>query len=99
MADVYIARPDWATQHADALRKFSRVISEAAGYFNSHPAETAQWVSDMTKIELANVAKMNRTMMGTSLDPALLQPLIDAAAKYGAIPRSFPAREIVWNRR
>ncbi len=35
--------------------------------------------------------------MGTvgGLDPALIQPVIDAAAKYHAIPRSFPAKDVI----
>lgn len=95
----YIARPDWIAQHADVVRKFSRVVSEVSNYFNTHLTETAQWVSDMTKIEFANVSKMNRTMLGTTLDVRLVQPLIDAAVKYGVIPRAFNVREIFWTGR
>jgi hypothetical protein len=29
------------------------------------------------------------------LDPALIQPVIDAAARYGTIPQPFPAGEII----
>jgi len=54
-------------------------------------------VAEFTKATLANVAKMHRTTNPTVLDPALIQPLIDAAAKYGILPRSFPAREILWS--
>jgi hypothetical protein len=28
------------------------------------------------------------------LDPSLIQPLIDTAAKYGSIPAAFEAREL-----
>jgi len=98
MADAYVARPDWAAQHADAVQKYARIMGEANNYFNTHLAETAPLVAEVTKIELANVAKMNRSMLGTVLDPALVQPLIDAAAKYGGIARSFPAREVIWRR-
>jgi hypothetical protein len=30
-----------------------------------------------------------------SVDPKLIQPLIDAAAKYKAIPASFDARDLI----
>jgi NitT/TauT family transport system substrate-binding protein len=99
MADAYVARPDWASQHADAVRRYARVIAEVNGYFNAHLAETAQWVSEVTKIELANVTKMNRSALGTTLDPALVQPLVDAAAKYGGIPHGFRARDVFWSGR
>lgn len=93
---LFIARADWAAQHGDALRKFNRVMAEASAYVNSHPAETAPLVAELTKITLANTEKMHRSLIGTTLDLGLLQPLIDAAAKYDLIPRGFPAREIVW---
>ncbi len=54
-------------------------------------------VVELTKITVAPNEKMHRTLNAASLDPALLQPAIDAAAKYGIIPRSFPAREILWS--
>jgi len=82
MGAAYVARSDWAAQHADPLRRFVRILAEAATYVNTHPAETAPLVSEVTKIEIANTAKMHRTMNGTTLDPSLVQPVIDAAAKY-----------------
>lgn len=99
LAGVYVARRDWVAQHTEALRRFNRVMVEATNYVNTHYAETVPLVVELTKIEVANAAKMHRTFNATTLDPALLQPLIDATAKYGHIPRSFPAREIIWSDR
>jgi NitT/TauT family transport system substrate-binding protein len=96
MGAAYVARVDWATQHADALRRFVRVLEDAAAYVNKHPAETAALVTELTKVELADAQLLHRTLNGTALDPALVQPIIDAAAKYDMIPRAFPAREIFW---
>jgi len=93
----YIARSDWATQNADAVRRFGRVWAQAATYVGSHPAETAPLVADFTKTDLAVVQKMSRATYGTTLEPAAVQPLIDAAAKYGFLERPFPARELFWS--
>jgi ABC-type nitrate/sulfonate/bicarbonate transport system substrate-binding protein len=93
----YIARNDWATSHADAVHRFVATLAKATTYVNTHRAETISLVSEFTKANLANIEKMHRTTNGTTLDPALIQPLIDAAAKYGQISRSFPARELFWN--
>jgi hypothetical protein len=57
--------------------------------------ETAPLIAEFTKIELAKVARMHRTSNALSLDPALIQPVIDAAAKYEIIARGFPARDIL----
>jgi NitT/TauT family transport system substrate-binding protein len=93
---VFVVRTDWADQHADAVRRYVRVLFEAAAYVNAHPTETAPLVAELTKIEIADVRKLRRSLNGTSVDPALIQPVIDVAAKYELIARAFPAREILW---
>jgi hypothetical protein len=37
---------------------------------------------------------MRRATYGDQLDATLFQPVIDNAAKYGAIPAPFPAAEL-----
>ena len=96
LIQAFVSRTDWAQQHSDVIRRFNRVLYDAARYVNTHRAETAPLVAEITKIDLEVVRKMYRTLAGTSLDLALFQPLIDAAAKYGLIARAFPARELVF---
>jgi NitT/TauT family transport system substrate-binding protein len=93
----YVALADWANHHADTVRTFASTLAAATSYVNTHRPETAPVVAEFTKATLANVAKMHRTTNPTVLDPALIQPLIDAAAKYGILARAFPAREIIWS--
>jgi NitT/TauT family transport system substrate-binding protein len=96
MGTAYLSRRDWATQHADALRRFVRILAEGAAYVNAHAAETAPLIAEFTKTDLAESTKVHRTVKGTTLDAALVQPVIDAAAKYEQIERVFPAREMCW---
>jgi NitT/TauT family transport system substrate-binding protein len=93
---LLFANADWAAKHPDAVKKWMRVTYEAGAYTNTHRSETAQLMSDITKIPLPLFAKMTRAETGTTAtaDPALLQPLIDTAAKYNHIPRAFPARDL-----
>jgi hypothetical protein len=37
-----------------------------------------------------------RAPYAETLDPRELQPLIDIAARYGAIKATFPAAEMIW---
>lgn len=97
MAAVYIARRDWAAQHADTLRRFNEAYLQATRYVNTHAPETVPYAAELTKIEPAVMAKMRRSQNGTVLDAALLQPIIDAAVKYQTLPRAFSAREILLN--
>jgi hypothetical protein len=54
-------------------------------------------MSEITKIPLPVFRKMARIEGATSADPALLQPVIELAARYNVIPRSFPAKEMYFN--
>jgi NitT/TauT family transport system substrate-binding protein len=96
MGTGYVGRRDWADAHASAARRFAKTLEEASVYVMAHPAETASLVSEYTKITLENTQRMHRTQNGTSLDASLIQPVVDVAAKYGTIPRAFPAKEIIW---
>jgi len=89
----YIAHADFYNANTELVRRWMRITYETAAYTNAHKAETAEMMADITKIQLPILQKMPRVNDATSTDPALLQPLIDVAAKFGYITRAFPARE------
>jgi NitT/TauT family transport system substrate-binding protein len=92
----YFANADWAAKNADLVKRWVRVTLAAGAYTNTHHADTAAMMSEVTKIPIDIFRKMVRVEATTAAtdDPALLQPLIDVAAKYKNIPRAFPAREM-----
>jgi NitT/TauT family transport system substrate-binding protein len=91
----WFAKTDWATAHPDLVKAFERVATDAARYTNGHHADTAQLLSDASKIPVATIQKMARTDSGLTLTPAMIQPLIDASAKYKLVPKAFPASELI----
>jgi NitT/TauT family transport system substrate-binding protein len=97
MLGAYIAEKGWATAHAETVRKFNRVLADAVTFTNAHPGDTAPMMADLTKTPLPVMQKIKRVVSATTLDPVLVQPLIDAAAKYKLIPRAFPAKDFFWN--
>jgi NitT/TauT family transport system substrate-binding protein len=92
----FVAGP-WADAHSDAVRKFTTVIYQAAAYTNQHHDATVGMIADLTKIPIDTIRHMTRINVSTSLDPAQIQPVIDAAAKYHMISKSFPAKELFWH--
>jgi NitT/TauT family transport system substrate-binding protein len=96
LLSAWFTSKDWAAQHPDLVAKFARVLAASAAYTNVHHAETAPMIADITGIALATVQRMVRTNCATSLNVADIQPVIDAAAKYGAISQAFPARELLF---
>jgi NitT/TauT family transport system substrate-binding protein len=88
---------DYAQKHPEVIRTFVRVMYEAAAYANRHTAQTAPMMSDVTKVPMSVYASMPRVGAATSTNLRDWQPLIDAAAQYGAISRAFPARDFIWS--
>jgi NitT/TauT family transport system substrate-binding protein len=93
---VYFANKDWAQAHQQAVRDWTKITYQAAAYTNAHPKETAAIMADFTKVPLDVFQKMARVEGATSSDPALLQPFIDAAAKYKMISNAFPAKDMLF---
>jgi len=99
LLSAWFSSKEWADQHPDLVGKFARVLETAAAYTNNHHAETAPMIAEITGIPLTTVEHMVRTTCATSLNANEIQPVIDAAAKYGAIPQAFPARELLYDAR
>jgi NitT/TauT family transport system substrate-binding protein len=94
MSAVFFCTADYLAKNRDAVARFRRVLYESDAYINSHHAETVDLLSRYTGIEPKVIAAMPRATLGTTLDPRLLQPLIDRAVQYQAIPKSFDAKEM-----
>jgi ABC-type nitrate/sulfonate/bicarbonate transport system substrate-binding protein len=96
MFTAWVANRSYAEQNRAAVESFARVVRDAAVYANAHHAETVDDISKFTGIDAAIVRRMARTEAATSVDAALIQPVIDAAAHFKDIPARFEARELIW---
>jgi NitT/TauT family transport system substrate-binding protein len=90
----WFAKTDWIAANADTVRKFVAVMRQSAQWANkpvNYPASAAI-LEKYTKVAVGNA---NRIAYGERLDPALIQPCIDVAAKYGVLKASFPAAQLI----
>jgi NitT/TauT family transport system substrate-binding protein len=86
---------DYAAANPATLRNFAQALKEAATYVNGHHAETIDLIAKYTKLEPEAVQKMTRVEQGTTLDPRLVQPVVDACVKYKFVAQAFDARDII----
>jgi len=91
----YCTSKDYAEKHPDVIRRFAQTLYRAAAYTNAHPADTVEMMAEMTKVPAETLAHMVRVHGSTSLRTTDMQPIIDTAARYGAIPHSFPAADLL----
>jgi NitT/TauT family transport system substrate-binding protein len=86
---------DWARKNAGLAKSYAAVMTRTARWANANHENSAQILSKYSKLPLATVERMQRSYYGERLEPSLIQPVIDAAAKYGVIDKSFPASAII----
>ena len=95
LATAWISSTDYVQKNPSTVRAFAGVLAKAAAYSNTHQPQTAPILAKYSGIELATVTHMARAQFQPALDPRDIQPVIDAAAKYKAIPKGFEARDII----
>ena len=99
VSTVYACSADFATQNAAVVARFRKVLGEASAYVNGHVPEMLPMLAKFTGIDLAVLANLPFSRMGSSatLKDAYttIQPLIDAAARYKLIAHPYDAKELV----
>jgi NitT/TauT family transport system substrate-binding protein len=86
---------DFVAKHRDAAVRFARAMQEANAYVGSHEAELTPLIASYVGIDVAVLSKMRNPERGTIYEPSLIEPLIEVALKYKAIPKAFPAVELI----
>jgi NitT/TauT family transport system substrate-binding protein len=94
VAALYFTTADYATKNADVMSRFRKGLYEAHAYVNAHRAETVDTVVKFTGYPAETVRKMQRVTMGLSLDPKLIEPMLDAGVRYKVIPHTFDVKEM-----
>ncbi len=82
----------WAAANSATLRKFNAAINDASAWAVKNPGAAAAVL--LKYLHLTTPLAHERH--ADKLDPALLQPLIDAAVRYKVLPQPLDARDIIW---
>lgn len=93
MEGGFFCTSDFAKAHPDIIKRFADAMAETAAWANTHHAESAAILDQHAKTKLApNVV---RIFFPPRVTPAVIQPVIDASAKYGLLKAAFPAGDII----
>jgi NitT/TauT family transport system substrate-binding protein len=91
----WIANKNWYDGNPVLVRKVVDAVHATAQWANRNHAATAAILASLSKIPAETILSMHRQVFAeTKLDPAIIQPIIDASAHYGFLPRDFPAAEL-----
>jgi NitT/TauT family transport system substrate-binding protein len=92
---AWVATKDWIAKHPTEAQAFTGVMRQAAIWGNAHHRESAAILARAVNEPVEQVEAVQRVPYITSLTPALIQPPIDLAVKYGLLHAPLAAAEIL----
>ena len=95
LISLWFSCNDWIANNRDTAHKLVRGIGEAAKWANAHRDLTLPMLVKYAKLDPDKTAGMRRARYETSLDPRLLQPVLDIAASYHAIEKPVAAPAVI----
>jgi NitT/TauT family transport system substrate-binding protein len=92
MVTGWFSTGEWASSHPDQVRRFQVAINQAAAWAVQNPEAAAQVLGKYLKINMQRAHEYH----ARSLDPSLVQPLLDGAVRYKILSRPIKAEELFW---
>lgn len=91
----FVASDAWLRDNTNAAKRFAAVMAETARWANGHRSETAPILAKHSGIDDAIVRAMTRATYGERLAPEYIQPVLDAALRYGSLRAPMKAAELL----
>lgn len=95
MAGAWFAASGWAQNNPDLVTRFVESMHKASVWANAHATDSAKIYSKYSRFSLSDLLLAPRPLFATTTTADLIQPVIDVAAKYGAIKAAFPAHDML----
>lgn len=93
MITAWFSARKWADANPDSVRKFAASLNEAAHWAVKNPAAAAAVLRKYMRVAFPLAHERH----ASTLDPGLLQPLVDAAVRYKVLPQPLDVRDIIWH--
>ena len=93
---VWAGKLSWLTQNREAARRFAATTLKIGSWANANHGESAPIAARFTSMSLATINTMTRAVFATApVTGTLLQPLLDAQAKYFLTARLI-GNDLIW---
>ncbi len=91
----WFAKKAWIKAHPAEASAFARAAAKASAYIAAHPDRARDILSQRTRLASELAGQIVLPRFPDSLAPQALQGVIDVSARFGLLPASFPAAEIL----
>jgi NitT/TauT family transport system substrate-binding protein len=95
MVGGWFATTDWQKKNPAAARAFASVIYQTARWANANHDKSAVILQKYTKIDDATLHRMVRAVYAESLDPDMIDPTLELAARAKFTDRRVRASEMI----
>jgi len=94
---VWFARDDWVKSHADVAQRFARAMRDTAAWANDpkNRPQSAAILGKYDSFPVDQIGHMRRAAYGERFDPAVMQPLLDAAFQQKSLPSPIDAKDLI----
>jgi NitT/TauT family transport system substrate-binding protein len=92
LISVWFTTNDWVTKNPDLARRFASAMNDATEWAEKNPAQAKTVLEKWLRSSIAKIHHFR----SRSLEPAMIQPLLDSATKYKILPRPLNATEFIW---
>jgi NitT/TauT family transport system substrate-binding protein len=93
---VWFTTEAWIAANLTLAHRLARAVVQTSIWANAHHTETAAALEKASKMPHEVILNMTRSRYGTKLDPALMDSLIQIAAKNNMISAPIPARTLIY---
>jgi NitT/TauT family transport system substrate-binding protein len=87
----------YAQKNPQIVRRFAIVMAQVARWANSHQLEAGDIQARVGKVNPAVIRGMRRVTYAETMQVSQVQPMLDAATKFGILPRRVAASEIIFS--
>jgi len=92
---IWCATRAWVKNNPDTAKKLVNGIYATAKYCNTHHAETGATLIRVAKLDPTTFGSVRRSDYATQPDKKYLDPILQMASKYGALPRPVSYEEFM----
>jgi NitT/TauT family transport system substrate-binding protein len=82
--------------NAEVAQKFNAVMRRTGEWASKNPKRSAEILAKYSKLPVEVIEATHRAGYSPTIDPALVQPVIDAMFQYKIMPQKFPASELFY---
>jgi ABC-type nitrate/sulfonate/bicarbonate transport system substrate-binding protein len=93
---VWFAGTAWLDANTALAHRLTDAIVQTSLWANGHHAESGAILESVSKMPHDVILGMVRCPFGTKLDPGLIEPLLNVAAKDGVIPAPIAAKDLIY---